>query len=138
MSEVTKEGASSMYPEELKYSKEHEWVKVNDDSAVVGITDYAQDQLGDVVYVELPEIGSQVIQFEVCGTIESVKTVSDLYSPVSGDVIQINKALDDTPELINNEPYGTGWILEIKMKDPSELEQLLSSSAYEEFIQQLS
>lgn len=127
-----------MYPEELKYSKEHEWVKVNDGSAVVGITEYAQDQLGDVVYVELPEVGAQVIQFEVCGTIESVKTVSDLYSPVSGEVIQINEELDDTPELINNEPYGTGWILEIKMNDPSELEQLLSSSTYEEFIQQLS
>lgn len=127
-----------MYPEELKYSKEHEWVKVNDGSAVVGITEYAQDQLGDVVYVELPEVGAQVIQFEVCGTIESVKTVSDLYSPVSGEVIQINEVLDDTPELINNEPYGTGWILEVKMKDPSELDQLLSSPAYEEFIRQLS
>ena len=104
--------------------------------AVVGITDYAQDQLGDVVYVELPEIGSQVTQFEVCGTIESVKTVSDLYSPLSGEVIVINEALDDAPELINNEPYGTGWIVEIKMSNPEEAAQLLSSAAYEKLIQQ--
>ncbi len=125
-----------MYPEELQYSKEHEWVKFKDDTAVVGITDYAQEQLGDVVYVELPEIGSQVAQFEVCGTIESVKTVSDLYSPLSGEIVAINEALDDTPELINNEPYGAGWLIEIKMSTPEDATQLLSSTAYEKLIQQ--
>ncbi len=124
-----------MYPEELKYSKEHEWVRVENDIAVVGITDYAQDQLGDVVYVELPEVGTQVIQFEVCGSIESVKTVSDLYAPVSGEVININEALDDAPELINNEPYKGGWIFEVQLKNSGELEQLLSSDDYEVLIQ---
>ena len=124
-----------MYPEDLKYSKEHEWIKVDGDLAVIGITSYAQDQLGDVVYVELPDTGSQVTQFETCGTIESVKTVSDLYSPVSGEVFAINEELDDTPELINNEPYGSGWILKIKMQAPAELEKLLSADAYQELVQ---
>ena len=120
-----------MYPTELKYSKEHEWVRVDGDRAIVGITQYAQEQLGDVVYVELPETGSVVTQFEVCGTIESVKTVSDLFAPVSGEVILINEALDDTPELINQEPYGTGWILEARMDNPAELDRLLSAADYE-------
>jgi glycine cleavage system H protein len=124
-----------MYPEDLKYSKEHEWIKVDGEAVIIGITNYAQEQLGDVVYVELPEIGSQVTQSETCGTIESVKTVSDLYSPVSGEVLAINEELDDTPELINNEPYGSGWILKIKMQDPAELEKLLSADAYQELIQ---
>ena len=124
-----------MYPENLKYTREHEWLRIENDVAVIGITDYAQDQLGDVVYVELPEVGSQVSQFEVCGTIESVKTVADLYAPISGEVIKINEALDDTPELINNEPYGAGWIIEIKIKDTNEIEKLLSAESYEALIQ---
>ncbi len=124
-----------MYPEELKYSKEHEWLRVEGDVAVVGITSHAQGQLGDVVYVELPEVGSRVTQFEACGTIESVKTVSDLYSPVSGEVIAVNEELEDTPELINNEPYGSGWIVKIKMQDPAELDKLWSADVYKEFIQ---
>lgn len=124
-----------MYPEELKYSKEHEWVRVDGNIAEIGITSHAQEQLGDVVYVELPEAGSQVAQFETCGTIESVKTVSDLYSPLSGEVVAINEELDDTPELINNEPYGSGWILKINMQDPVELEKLLSADAYQGLIQ---
>ena len=112
-----------MFPAELKYSKEHEWVRVEGQRAIVGITYYAQEQLGDVVYVELPEPGSQVSQFEVCGTIESVKTVSDLFAPVSGEVAAINETLDDSPELINQEPYGSGWILEVTMADVSDLDR---------------
>lgn len=123
-----------MFPAELKYSKEHEWVRVEGQRAIVGITYYAQEQLGDVVYVELPEPGSQVSQFEVCGTIESVKTVSDLFAPVSGEVVAINETLDDSPELINQEPYGSGWILEVTMADVSDLDRLLSAEEYEALI----
>jgi len=123
-----------MFPADLKYSKEHEWVRVDEQRAMIGITHYAQEQLGDVVYVELPEPGSQVSQFEVCGTIESVKTVSDLFSPVSGEVIAINDTLDDSPEYINQEPYGSGWIFEVTMADASELEKLLSAEEYEAMI----
>ncbi|PID57846.1 glycine cleavage system protein H [candidate division KSB3 bacterium] len=119
-----------MYPEDLKYTKEHEWVKIDGDLAVVGITSYAQEQLGDVVYVELPETGRHVSQFGTCGTIESVKTVSDLYSPLSGDVFAINEELNETPELLNNDPYGAGWILKITIQDQAELEKLLSADAY--------
>jgi glycine cleavage system H protein len=125
-----------MGPEDLAYTKDHEWVRVEKDIIVVGITDYAQEQLGDVVYVELPEVGSQITQFEACGTIESVKTVSDLYAPISGEVVRINEALDETPELINAEPYGAGWIVEIRIKDKGELENLLPSEEYETVIQE--
>ena len=124
-----------MIREDLKYTKDHEWVKINDNVAVIGITDYAQDQLGDVVYVELPEVGSQIVQFETCGTIESVKTVSDLCAPISGEVVKINEELDDTPELINNEPYGAGWIFEVQVADSSEFDNLLSPKDYEALIQ---
>ena len=123
-----------MFPAELKYSKEHEWVRVEGQRAIVGITYYAQEQLGDVVYVELPEPGSQVSQFEVCGTIESVKTVSDLFAPVSGEVVAINETLDDSPECINQEPYGSGWILEVAMTDVAELGRLLSAEEYEALV----
>ncbi len=125
-----------MYPNHLKYSKEHEWVKVENNIAVIGITDYAQEQLGDVVYVELPEVGTQISQFDVCGTIESVKTVSDLYVPVSGEVVKINEELDDTPELINSEPYGAGWILEVQLQDSGGLDKLMSSDNYEAFVEE--
>ena len=125
-----------MCPENLKYTKEHEWIRLEGDRAVIGITDYAQNQLGDVVYVELPEIGSQVTQAEVCGTIESVKTVSDLYAPISGEVVKINDALDETPELMNNDPYGTGWIAEIQITTPSEVDDLLSPADYEALIKE--
>jgi glycine cleavage system H protein len=123
-----------MCPENLQYTKEHEWIRMEDESAVIGITDYAQEQLGDVVYVELPDEGIQLTQFEVCGTIESVKTVSDLYAPLSGEVLRVNEALDETPELMNNEPYGAGWIAEIRLSDPGELDNLLSVEEYEELI----
>ncbi len=124
-----------MYPENLYYTKEHEWIRIDEERAVIGITDYAQDQLGDIVYVELPEVGSQVTQRETCGTIESVKTVSDLYAPLSGEIIAINEALDETPELINNDPYKTGWIVEIRFSDQAELHNVLRADAYEALIQ---
>jgi len=124
-----------MCPENLYYTNEHEWIRVDGERAVIGITDYAQDQLGDVVYVELPEVGSHVTQFETCGTIESVKTVSDLYAPLSGEVVGINEALDETPELINNDPYKTGWIVEIQFNNQDELNNVLRADAYEALIQ---
>jgi glycine cleavage system H protein len=123
-----------MCPDHLRYTKEHEWVKIEGETAEIGITDYAQEQLGDVVYVELPEPGARLGQFEVCGTIESVKTVADLYAPLSGEVVAINDALDETPELVNTEPYGAGWIVKIQISDPGEVSNLLSPADYETLI----
>ena len=123
-----------MCPENLIYTKDHEWVRVDGERAVIGITDYAQEQLGDVVYVELPEVGAPLTQFEMCGTIESVKTVSDVYAPLSGEVLRINEALDETPELLNNEPYGAGWMIEIQCSQPDEAQNLLSAKDYEALI----
>ncbi|MBD3308943.1 glycine cleavage system protein GcvH [candidate division KSB3 bacterium] len=125
-----------MHPAQLRYSKTHEWIREEDGhKAVIGITDYAQDQLGDVVYVELPDVDTHVTQFEACGTIESVKTVTDVSAPLSGTVTTINDALDETPELMNTDPYGSGWIFELQIHDPHELEQLLSAKEYEALIQ---
>ncbi len=123
-----------MYPEDLKYTKEHEWVRVVGNKAIVGITEFAQDQLGDVVFIELPEVGEKVKQFESFGTIESVKAVSDLYAPVSGEVIKVNDALEDEPERVNKDPYGEGWMLEIEIKNPAELNNLISAKEYEAYI----
>ena len=121
-----------MYPDDLKYSSEHEWARVgNGDVVEVGITHYAQDTLGDVVFVELPEIGSRVDQFDKFGEIESVKAVSDLFSPVSGTVAAVNEELEQSPELVNSDPYGDGWIMEVKLDDPSELDELMNSEAYQ-------
>jgi len=120
-----------MTPKELKYSKEHEWVKVEGGEAVIGITDHAQEQLGDVVYVELPSIGQQVEQFKTFGVVESVKAASDLYAPVSGEVIAVNQGLSKSPEKVNEEPYGAGWMIRVRMKDPSELNKLLDADEYE-------
>ena len=121
--------------EPLKYSREHEWVSVDDDDvATVGITDYAQEQLGDVVYVELPKTGSQVTQHEKFGEIESVKSVSDLFSPIGGEVMEVNSALEDGPEGVNEEPYGSGWMLKIEMDDRRELDSLLSQAEYASFL----
>lgn len=119
--------------ESLKYSREHEWVSV-DDVAIMGITDYAQEQLGDVVYVDLPETGSHVTQHEKFGEIESVKSVSDLFSPVGGEVMEVNSTLEDGPERVNEEPYGSGWMLKIKMDDRRELDSLLSQAEYTSFL----
>ncbi len=118
-------------PADLKYSKDHEWARIEGDTAVVGITDYAQNELGDIVYVELPEVGSQVEQGKTFGTIEAVKAVSDLYAPVSGEVVEVNEKLNDSPELVNQDPYGEGWMIKIKMSNPDEVNNLLSKEDYE-------
>ena len=123
-------------PNDLRYSNEHEWVRVEDDVAAVGITDYAQDQLGDVVYLDLPAIGGSVVQNEKLGEIESVKAVSDLFAPVSGEVVELNQEAIDTPELVNGEPYGRGWLLKVRLSDAGELDNLLSPKAYEELVTQ--
>ena len=125
-----------MNPTELSYSKEHEWVRMEDDDvAVVGITEFAQDSLGDVVFVELPESEAEVEQFQKMGEIESVKAVSDLYSPVSGSVLERNEALEESPELVNDSPYQEGWMLRIALHDTSELGNLMSASDYEAFLE---
>ena len=117
-------------PENLKYSKEHEWVRVEGDIAVIGITDFAQSELGDIVFVETPQAGKAVKAGETFGVAESVKTVSDLYSPVSGEVVEANPALEDQPELVNSNPFEEGWIIKVKMENPGELESLLSPNDY--------
>ncbi len=121
-------------PAELAYTNEHEWVKVDGNIATVGITDYAQGELGDIVFVELPAEGDETKQNEAFGTIEAVKAVSELFAPVSGKVVAINSALEDEPETINSDPYGDGWMLKIELADPSELDALLSAEDYEKII----
>ena len=121
-------------PDDLRYSKEHEWVRVEGDLGTIGITDYAQDQLGDVVYLDLPSVGATVTQMEKMGEIESVKAVSDLFSPVSGEVVEVNQEAVDAPELVNNDPYGRGWLIKVRLRDPSELDRLLSAEAYRELL----
>ena len=124
-----------MNPDNLRYSREHEWVVVGDDgAALVGITHFAQDELGDVVFVELPDVGDEVVQFEKMGEIESVKAVSDLYSPISGAVVERNEALTDAPELVNDSPYGDGWLLRVRVSDSSEVDKLMSAAEYEAFL----
>lgn len=118
-------------PEDLKYTKEHEWARVEDDVVTVGVTDYAQGELGDVVYLELPEVGETVDKDEPFGTIEAVKAVSDLYAPVSGEVVAVNEDLQDAPETVNSDPYGGGWMIRIRVSDPGQLADLLDKSAYE-------
>ncbi len=122
-------------PNDLLYTKEHEWVKVEGDVATVGITDYAQDQLGDIIYVELPEVGRKVKQMEAVATVEAVKTAADVYSPVSGEVIETNPKLSDKPELLNQDPYGEGWMFKIKVENPEELKNLLSPEEYRKLIE---
>ncbi len=125
-----------MIPNDRKYTKEHEWVKVEEGSqGLVGITHYAQEQLGDVVFVQLPAIGAKLQQFKKLGEIESVKAVSDLYSPVSGEVTEVNGQLQDKPELVNQDPYGRGWMLRVRLSDPRELDKLLSAQEYEAHLQ---
>jgi len=120
-----------LYPSNLKYSKEHEWVKVEGDVATVGITAHAQSSLGDIVYVELPKVGAKYNAMKEFGVVESVKTVSTLYCPVSGEVAEVNPKLSSAPEAINNDPYGEGWMIKLKMTNPSDLDKLLSASDYE-------
>lgn len=118
-------------PENLLYSKEHEWVKLDGEVATVGITDYAQHSLGDIVYVELPRVGKQIEQFGNIGVVESVKAVSDLFTPIGGEVTEINGALDGDPAALNRDPYGAGWLFKVKLKDVNEKNHLLSASDYE-------
>ena len=124
------------FPGDLKYSKEHEWVRLEGDVAVIGITEFAQDELGDIVYVEQPKVGDSVKQNEQFGVVESVKTVSDLYSPVTGEVVEVNDDVSGSPETLNKDPYGTGWIIKVKTSDASELDSLLTPEAYKEMIGQ--
>ncbi len=124
-----------MYPNDYYYTKDHEWVQVKGEEAVVGITDFAQKQLGDVVYIELPEVGTQLEFHQTIGVIESVKAVSDIYSPLSGEVIEVNKKLNDSPEIVNQDPHGEGWIIRLKIKDKSELEKLMSAAEYESYLE---
>jgi glycine cleavage system H protein len=120
-------------PDERKYSKEHEWVLVDGDAATIGITDFAQDQLGDVVYVDLPEPGATITQFEKMGEIESVKAVSDLFTPASGAVIEVNQQVVEKPEVVNNDPHGAGWLIKIKLANAGELDKLLTAAQYDAF-----
>jgi glycine cleavage system H protein len=118
------------YPDDLRYSKEHEWVRVDGSTATVGITSFAADELGDIVFVELPEPGATLAQFATFGVVESVKAVSDLYSPVSGTASEVNEALRDAPELLNSDPFGEGWIVRVELADQSELDALMDAEAY--------
>jgi len=120
-------------PAGLLYSKEHEWVKMEGDTATVGITDYAQNSLGDIVYVELPRLGATLQQFGNIGVIESVKAVSDIYTPIGGEVLEVNAALEGDPALVNREPFGEGWLFKVKVADTGETANLLSPESYEEF-----
>ena len=123
------------YPAELRYTREHEWAKVEGGRARIGITHYAQDQLGDVVFVELPKVGTRVRQMQSFGVVESVKAVSDLFAPLSGEVVEVNQPLTEHPEQVNRDPYGAGWLIVVAISDPKELEQLLSAADYEKFLE---
>ncbi len=122
------------FPENLKYTKDHEWIKANGDEAIVGVTDYAQNELGDIVFIEVETVGETLDKEETFGTIEAVKTVSDMFMPVSGEVIEFNEDLEQNPEIVNSDPYGKGWIIKIKMSDLSELDGLLDAAAYKELL----
>tara|TARA_B100000768_G_scaffold131195_1_gene121891 strand:- start:4673 stop:5053 length:381 start_codon:yes stop_codon:yes gene_type:complete len=119
---------------ELKYTKDHEWVKVEGSQAIIGITDYAQGELGDIVYVEIEALGEELQKEEIFGSVEAVKTVSDLFLPVSGKITEMNEGLEDNPELINDDPYGKGWIIKMEIQNPEELKELLNSESYKELI----
>ena len=122
------------FPADLRYTKDHEWIKVNGDEAIVGITDFAQRELGDIVYVEIETVGKELKEGEVFGTVEAVKTVSDLYLPISGTVIEVNPNLNSNPESVNTDPYGSGWMIKMKFNNPSELDNLLTAEAYQNMV----
>jgi glycine cleavage system H protein len=126
-----------MYPNDLRYTKEHEWIKVAGDEGVVGITDFAQHQLGDIIFVELPPAGKELAARQSIGVVESVKSVSDVYAPVAGTVVAVNEALGQTADLLNKDPHGQGWIVRIKVKDKKDLDVLLSAGDYEKFLEGL-
>ena len=121
-------------PTDLKYTEEHEWVKVDGETVLIGITDYAQGELGDVVFVELPETGSEITKGDPFGTIEAVKAVSDLFAPISGEIIEINDVLNDTPEIVNKSPYEDGWMIKVKITDATGLDELMDAKAYKAII----
>ncbi|KZS39287.1 glycine cleavage system protein H [Aquimarina aggregata] len=121
-------------PSELKYTKDHEWIKIDGDIATVGITDFAQGELGDIVYVEVETVGEELDQEEVFGTVEAVKTVSDLFLPLTGEIVEFNETLEGDPELVNSDPYGAGWMVKIKIADTSQIDGLLSADGYKEVI----
>lgn len=121
-------------PDNLKYTKDHEWIMANGDEAIVGVTDYAQNELGDIVFIEVETVGETLDKEETFGTIEAVKTVSDMFMPVSGEVLEFNEDLEQNPEIVNSDPYGKGWIIKVKMSDLSELDGLLDAAAYKELI----
>jgi glycine cleavage system H protein len=121
-------------PDNLKYTKDHEWLKIDGDEALIGITDYAQNELGDIVFIEVETVDEELDREETFGTIEAVKTVSDMFMPVSGKVLEFNEALEQSPETVNNDPYGDGWIIKIKLSNPDELADLLDAAAYKELI----
>lgn len=120
------------FPEELKYTEDHEWIRVDGDIATVGITEFAQSELGDIVYVEIETVGEEINAEEVFGTVEAVKTVSDLFMPIDGTVLEFNEELENAPELVNEDPYGKGWMIKIKMSNPSQIDDLLTTNAYRE------
>ncbi len=122
------------FPENLKYTSEHEWVRMEGDVAYVGITDYAQDQLGDIVFVDVPTVGETLKEGETFGTIEVVKTISDLFLPISGEIVELNEKLEETPELVNTDPYGEGWIIKVAPSDKGEFDNLLSAEAYKKLV----
>jgi glycine cleavage system H protein len=124
------------FPEGLRYSKEHEWVLVEGNIATIGITEYAQEELGDIVYVELPEVGEKVVKDDPFGAVESVKAVSDVYAPVSGSVLEVNDALPDSPETINDDAYGDGWMIRVEMSDTDDLKDLMTADEYAEYVEQ--
>jgi glycine cleavage system H protein len=119
------------YPKDLKYTKDHEWIKIEGDTALIGITDFAQKELGDIVYVDINTIGDEVAEGDVFGSVEAVKTVSDLFMPLDGEVLEVNEAIDAEPELVNSDPYGKGWMIKIKIADGASLDALMNSEAYE-------
>ena len=122
-------------PEDLRYSKDHEWVRVESDVATIGITDYAQHSLGDVVYVDMPRVGDKFGAHEAFGSVESVKAVSEIFTPLAGEVTEVNDSINDTPESVNNDTYGEGWMVKIKMDNPLEVDAMLSSTEYEEYLE---
>jgi glycine cleavage system H protein len=123
-----------MVPDDRRFTKEHEWVRVEGDEAVIGITQYAADQLGDIVFVELPSVGKALEQFATFGVVESVKAVSDLFAPVGGEVVGVNDALADKPELVNGEPFGDGWMVRVRLADPAQVDGLLDAAGYERLV----
>ncbi len=120
-------------PEELQYSKDHEWIRVEGDTGTIGITDHAQNSLGDVVYVELPKVGETFGAHESFGSVESVKAVSEIFTPVSGEIVEVNESLQDDPEKVNTDPYGDGWMIRVRMSNPGEVDSMLTAAEYEDF-----